>query len=120
MSVRTPLQRSMFGRHDAQRRTNLQTTLKALAMKDTMIPDTKELMWQSLDANGKILSVNDLWLDKMGYALHEVVGWSFSDFLTPRSHPKVKVEFPHLKDYGFVNNVLLELQRRDGVVIEGC
>ncbi|MFT5701335.1 MAG: PAS domain S-box-containing protein [Desulforhopalus sp.] len=88
-------------------------------MKENPISETKELMWQSLDVNGKVLSVNDLWLRKMGYTRDEVIGRKFSDFVTPQCRSKVKDEFPHLRDYGFVNNVLLELQRKDGVIIEG-
>ncbi|MCS5422912.1 MULTISPECIES: sensor domain-containing diguanylate cyclase [Psychrilyobacter] len=80
--------------------------------------EPKSTMFQMLDKNGDILHVNQKWLEEMGYELHEVKGRFFGEFITEDYHVAVKKNFPHLKDYGFVNNVQLKLKRKDGVVIE--
>ena len=80
--------------------------------------DPKSTMFQMLDKNGDILHVNDKWLEEMGYKLNEVIGRFFGEFITEDTHTVVKKNFPHLKDFGFVNNVQLKLKRKDGVIIE--
>lgn len=80
--------------------------------------EPKSTMFQMLDKNGDILHVNDKWLEEMGYELEDVVGKFFGEFITEDTHTIVKKNFPHLKDYGFVNNVQLKLKRKDGVIIE--
>lgn len=75
-------------------------------------------MIQSLNGEGIIIDVSPGWLMITGYEKEEVIGHFFGEFLLNESLSKVKREFPHLKDYGFVNNVQLKLRRKDGVVIE--
>jgi len=41
------------------------------------------LGYQSLDENGRILEVNQAWLDTLGYAREQVIGKSFGNFLHP-------------------------------------
>jgi PAS domain-containing protein len=41
------------------------------------------LGYQSLDENGHLISVNQAWLDNLGYTQEEVIGKSFADFLLP-------------------------------------
>lgn len=73
---------------------------------------------QSLNSEGLIIDVSPAWLIMTGYERDEVIGRFFGDFLEDESIEKVKSEFPHLKDYGFVDNVRFKLRRKDGVVIE--
>jgi len=80
--------------------------------------EPKSTMFQMLDKNGDILHVNDRWLEEMGYERYEVIGNFFGKFITKDTNTVVKKNFPHLKDYGFINNVQLKLQRKDGVIIE--
>ncbi len=75
-------------------------------------------MFQMLDDTGRIIYVNENWLAETGYKMEEVLGRFFGEFLTKDALPEVKRNFPHLKDYGFVNNVLLKLRKKDGIVIE--
>lgn len=41
--------------------------------------DQAPLSYQSLDENGSFLSVNQAWLDALGYRLEEVIGKNFGD-----------------------------------------
>ncbi|MGB5823009.1 MAG: diguanylate cyclase [Proteocatella sp.] len=75
-------------------------------------------MVQSLNSGGIIIDVSPGWLFITGYEKEEVIGHFFTEFLISDSLSKVRREFPHLKDYGFVDNVQLKLKRKDGVVIE--
>ncbi len=42
-----------------------------------------------MDASGRLISVNRQWCEAFGYALHEVLGRSFSEFLPPESRSKL-------------------------------
>lgn len=75
-------------------------------------------MVQSLDKDGRIIDVSPKWLEETGYSREEVIGHHFMDFLSEESLPKVAKNFPHLKDYGFVDNVPLRVRRKDDVVEE--
>ena len=79
---------------------------------------SKDKVFQSLDEGGKIISVSDGWLKKLGYAREEVVGKFFGSFLDDKSLLQVKKNFPHLKDYGFVNNVPLVVKMKNGILTE--
>ena len=71
-----------------------------------------------MNANGEVLSVSDGWLSKLGYKREEVLGKHFSCFLDEKSLPQVQKNFPHLKDYGFVNNVPLIMKMKNGILSE--
>ncbi|WP_178862716.1 diguanylate cyclase [Thiomicrorhabdus cannonii] len=75
-------------------------------------------MVQSLDARGKVLAVSPKWLEVSGYAEDEVVGHFFGDFLAAESLSQMERNFPHLKDYGFVDNVPLVIKKKDGTLFE--
>lgn len=75
---------------------------------------SKSEIFQSLNVNGEVVDVSQAWLDKLGYSRDEVIGKFFGSFLDEKSLPQVKKNFPHLKDYGFVNNVPLILKMKDG------
>ena len=80
--------------------------------------EPKSSMFQMLQKDGKIIYVNESWLNETGYKEDEVIGKYFKDFLLEESREHVKVCFPHLKDYGCLENVPLKIKRKDGVVIE--
>ena len=79
---------------------------------------SKNEMVQSLNSDGIIIAVSRKWLVTMGYEKDDVVGKFFGKFLTEESINQVEKNFPHLKDYGFVDNVPLKLVKKDNVVIE--
>ena len=79
---------------------------------------SKNRIFQALNENGEVISVSDGWLSKLGYKKDEVVGKHFSAFLDEKSLPQVQKNFPHLKDYGFVNNVPLIVKMKNGILSE--
>ncbi|PLX05436.1 MAG: hypothetical protein C0594_07320 [Marinilabiliales bacterium] len=67
------------------------------------------IAYHSLDINGKILNVNQVWIDTMGYTFQEVSGKWFGDFVVPKDQQKfmksLKILFENGK--GESNELLL-------------
>lgn len=64
------------------------------------------LGYQSLDAVGSIIDVNQKWLDTLGYTLDEVTGKWFGDFLSPTYQEDFRRRFPIFKDRGKIHSEL--------------
>lgn len=81
------------------------------------------LPFQSLDIEGKILEVNQHWLELLGYSREEVVGSVFSQYIHPAEASKFSAQFALLLSIGSVSNVEFHLQHKEGdsvyVVLDG-
>ncbi len=75
--------------------------------------DKAPMGYQSLDANGCILEVNQTWLDMLGYQKNEVQGKWFGNFLTSEYQEKFRKSFEVFKQVGKVNREF-ELVKRNG------
>ncbi|MDK2980565.1 MAG: hypothetical protein PWQ55_912 [Chloroflexota bacterium] len=75
--------------------------------------------YHSLDAQGKILMINQTELDWLGYQRDEILGRSMTDFLTPTSLQKFKETFPLYKQRGWLRDQELEFMRKDGSILQG-
>lgn len=73
--------------------------------------------YQSLDPDGHIITVNNAWLDILGYDLESVEGAWFGDFLPEDSKEVFESRFEDLKREGGVSGAELALRRADGGVI---
>jgi PAS domain S-box-containing protein len=74
--------------------------------------------YHSLDADGRIVAMNDTELAWLGCTREEVVGRkSLVDFLTPKSRELFQTVFPLLKQRGEVRDVEYEFVRHDGSVM---
>jgi PAS domain S-box-containing protein len=72
-------------------------------------------LMHSVDADGRVLSVSDRWLERLGYRREEVLGRSIDDFLTPESSAQVRdVYRPALWRDGRVDDCPVQLIRADG------
>jgi PAS domain S-box-containing protein len=58
------------------------------------------LGYQSLDADGRFLMVNEAWLEMLGYQRQEVIGRSYGDFLAPEFLGEFRLRFPAFKAEG--------------------
>lgn len=72
------------------------------------------LPYHSLDAKGKIITVNQFWLDTLGYKRSEVEGRWFGDFLVPDSATKFKRDFPSFKISGQAENIEFQMKHKEG------
>ncbi|MDJ0622352.1 MAG: PAS domain S-box protein [Desulfocapsaceae bacterium] len=73
--------------------------------------------YQSLNEQGRIIEVNQAWIDMLGYTHAEVVGRSFGDFLPPEWQQHFQENFPRFKAVGEILGVEFEMIKKDGSTI---
>jgi PAS domain S-box-containing protein len=75
--------------------------------------DDAPMGYQSLDAGGNIITVNNAWIAMMGYTKEEVVGRWFGEFLAPDSVERFKNNLERFIRTGITSNEL-ELLHKNG------
>lgn len=106
---------------DKERPLLLENAINMINTREhSMDLNSKTEMVQSLDREGRIIDVSPGWLSRTGYSREEVVGRFLGEFLVDESVLKAKIEFPHLKGYGFVNNVRLNIKCKGGIIVEAA
>ncbi len=74
--------------------------------------------YHSLGPDGTFLKINNTELSWLGYTSEEIVGKKkWSDLLTPTGVRTYEETFPVLKQRGWIDNVELELIRKDGTLL---
>ncbi len=81
------------------------------------LTDEAPIPYQSLDAGGKILVVNEAWLEATGYSRDEVIGQPFTKLLCEPDRAVFRQAFPRLKSVGYLRERELRLRKRDGSVL---
>ena len=77
------------------------------------------VMLHSIDPDGRIVSVSNHWLAKLGYTRDEVIGHKSTEFLTPASTRLAReVVLPEFYVTGVCRDVPYEFVARDGTVVE--
>lgn len=72
------------------------------------------LGYQSLDANGNLIELNETWCKLLGYTKEEVLGKNFSDFIHPDFKEIFKENFPKFKRVGYILGIEFEMIKKDG------
>ena len=72
------------------------------------------LGYQSLDANGDFIELNETWCRLLGYTKEEVLGRNFSEFIHPDFREHFKENFPRFKSMGYILGVEFEMIKKDG------
>lgn len=76
-------------------------------------------MVHSIDGEGKLVAVNERWLECLGYTRDEVVGRRSSEFLTPESARYAReVVLPAYFKAGRCDNILYQFVRKNGTIID--
>jgi diguanylate cyclase (GGDEF)-like protein/PAS domain S-box-containing protein len=76
-------------------------------------------MFHSIDEKGRLISVSDVWLAKLGYTRDEVLGRPSSNFLTAESREHaIRDVLPEFFRLGHCENVQYQMVRKDGGVID--
>ncbi len=70
--------------------------------------------YHSLDSEGILIDVNDVWLAKLGYSRNEVLGHRLIEFLSDASVRFFEKNFTHFKSLGQARAVEIELVAKDG------
>ena len=77
------------------------------------------VMAASISEGGRILDVNDLFLDRLGYARAEMIGREPTDFMTATSARRIVEEFrPALRRTGRLDNKPVSWVSRSGEIID--
>jgi len=72
-------------------------------------------LMHSVDAAGRVLSVSDRWLERLGYKRQQVIGRAMDDFMTPESSQQVREVFrPAMWRDGHVSDCPVQLICADG------
>ena len=72
---------------------------------------------QSLNLSGAIIDVSPAWLKITGYEREEVIGKHFFEFLGQDTLKHVTECFPYLKDYGYVDEIPLNVKCKDASIV---
>jgi PAS domain S-box-containing protein len=82
--------------------------------------DKGPVPYQSLDADGRIIDVNEAWLEALGYTREEVVGSWFGDYIVPGEREIFPKCFLRFEELGIVSGVEFKLIRKDGTTLQVC
>jgi len=75
--------------------------------------------YQMLNEEGKISKVNNNWLDFTGFHEKDIIGKWFGDFLSESSRKGFEATYATMASKGIINNVTLEIKKKDGSYING-
>jgi PAS domain S-box-containing protein len=74
--------------------------------------------YHSLAADGTFMRINDTELNWLGYTSDDLVGKkNFGDLMTLESREVFKINYPILKERGWIKDVEYQLIRRDGTIL---
>jgi len=77
------------------------------------------VMMHSIDCKGQLISVNNYWLEKLGYDRREVIGRKPTEFLTDASRRYAEeVTLPQFFKTGFAQDVEYQMVKKTGEVID--
>lgn len=97
---------------DISDRKNYEAILRDSEIYFRQLYEQAPLGYQSLDEDGKLIEVNQAWLEQLGYKREEVLGRSFGDFLIPSQVTLFKKNFSKFKSTG-VAHVTFDMLRND-------
>jgi PAS domain S-box-containing protein len=104
---------------DITARKMMEEKLKKNEQRFRSLYTNTPVMMHSIDKDGKLLSVSNTWLEKMGYRLDEVTGRRSSEFLTDESKEyAVNTILPEFFNTGVCQNVPYQFIRKDGTVMD--
>lgn len=90
-----------------------QEQLKQSEEQFKLLFDKAPLGYQSLDADGRFIEVNQQWCDLLGYTREEVIGRWFGDFMSPENREAFIKRFPVFMSSGHMH-IEFELITRSG------
>jgi PAS domain S-box-containing protein len=105
--------------HEFAERTRAEAALRDGEARFRMIFEHAPVMMYSIDRDGRLVAVNDKWLEELCYAREDVLGRSVTAVLAPESaEHAVREGLPQLWRDGAVRAVDLRMLRRDGSLVE--
>lgn len=113
------LQRSLAVMVDVTERKRAVDALEASKERYRSLYNHTPVMLHSIDAEGRLVSVSDYWLEKMGYTRAEVLGQRSSMFLTEASQVyAVEEVLPAFMRDGYCLDIPYQFVTRSGEVMD--
>ena len=103
---------------DVTERKQMQLDIQESEKRYRYIYENTPVMLHSIDSNGKLISVSNFWLEKLGYQRHEVLGHKSTEFLTPESQKYARQVLPDYFDKGFCQNIPYQFIRKDEKILD--
>ena len=100
--------------HDITRRKQAEAALADSETSFRLLYERAPLAYQSLDSDGRLIQVNQAWLEMLGYQYTEVVGRWFGDFLTPDDAAQFRSAFELFKRVGQSHGNEFTMIHKDG------
>ncbi len=101
---------------DITEQRRAEDALKASELRYRQLYERSPLGYQSLDISGRIITVNQAWLDMFGYTSDEVIGRPFTDFLPPDQAALFHERCSRFKAAGKAHGEF-QVLRKDGVIV---
>lgn len=100
-------------------RKNVEEQLENSEARYTYLYKNTPAMLHSIDSDGFLISVSNLWLEVLGYERKDVIGKRSTDFLTKESAYNAKVNIlPEFYKTGVINDVPYQFVKKNGDIIE--
>ncbi len=100
--------------HDITERRRAEAALAESEQRFRHLFEKAPLGYQSLDGDGRIVEVNQSWLNEFGLERESVVGRPFDTFVSPDSRPQFQQAFAALKRDGELHDDIFEMQPGSG------
>lgn len=99
------------------KRIQTENALKESERRFRLLFERAPLGYQSLDETGRILDVNEAWLETFGYNVENVIGKDFFTFISSEFRKDFKKKFMKFKTVDQIDSFELEIKKADGSTI---
>ena len=103
----------------AVERYQIEESLRVSEERYRSMYDNIPVMQHSIDSQGKLISVSNYWLEKLGYKREEVLGRKSIQFLTEESQKyATEIVLPQFFRQGFCQDIPYQLVKKNGEIVD--
>jgi PAS domain S-box-containing protein len=99
-------------------RKHTEEELKQSEERYRLLYENVPIGYQTLDEDGRVIDVNQAWLEILGYSKGEILGRRIGDFVAPTQLPQFEEFFAMFINIGVVAGLTLQMVRKNGSHLE--